>query len=172
MKNLLFALIAFVALGSVVGCKKDDNDMQTKNEFSYDGTTYALARGYVSNNGIGGIGFFDIDVLLVSDGVSFNSANSLEGTGHYIFLDLNSADTNLAEGTYNWNAARVDFSIISGSEMVVANEIGTTNGTRAPATGGSVTIAKDGTETSVTFNLTFADGKTVSGTFKGVLEDY
>ncbi|MEZ4917875.1 MAG: hypothetical protein R2792_02125 [Saprospiraceae bacterium] len=171
MKNLLFALIAFVALGSVVGCKKDDNDMQTKNEFSYDGTTHALARGYMDNLGPNFNGTFDIDLLLASDGITFNGS-AFVGTGEYVYLDLNSADTNLAAGTYNWDTTRSDFSIVAGSEIVVGYDLATLTGTRAIANGGSVTIAKDGTETSVTFNLTFADGKTVSGTFKGVLEDY
>ena len=82
MKNLFFALIALVSFTVFTGCNKDDDDMgdEVKNEFNYDGTTYALTKGFLNDVGGNLNGSHDWDVFLVSSGVDKNGS-ALTGTG-------------------------------------------------------------------------------------------
>ncbi|WP_020538767.1 hypothetical protein [Lewinella cohaerens] len=173
MKNLFFALIAMIAFTVFSGCNKDDDDMGTtvKNEFTYDGTTYSLAKGYLNDVGANFNSTHDFDVFLASTGVS-KSGSSLTGTGDLIYLDLNTnSATGLEVGTYNWSDTRTAFSIVPGSQIYTDYNFGSFTGTTISATAGTVDVAIDGMETTVTFNLTTSDGKTVTGEWKGVLED-
>ena len=172
MKNLLFTLIALVAFTSIVGCKKDkDDDMDTKSEFTYDGTTYSLANGYIDDFGSNGNGSFDWDVIITSSSITVDSVGDFSGMGDLVYLDLNSSDsTGLVAGTYNWSTTREISSIVDGS-IGIDLDLATLMGTNISASAGTVDVAINGTETTITFNLTFADGKTVSGEWKGVLED-
>lgn len=173
MKNLFFALIAMIAFTVFSGCNKDDDDMGTtvKNEFTYDGTTYSLAKGYLNDVGANFNGTYDFDVFLASTGISM-SGSSFIGTGDQIYLDLNTnSATGLEVGTYNWSNTRTAFSIVPGSQAYINYSFGNATGQIISATAGTVDIAIDGMETTFTFNLTFANGKTIIGEWKGVLED-
>ena len=105
--------------------------------------------------------------------MTINASNQLVGTGEYIYLDLNANSAeNLVAGTYNWATQRDAFTLVSGSEITVDYNIATFQGTRDSVTGGTVTVAVDGTETTITFTLNTQSGKTVSGQWKGELVDY
>lgn len=174
MKNLFFALIAMVAFTVFSGCNKDDDDMGTtvKNEFTYDGTTYSLANGYLSSLGSNGNGTFDYDIFLTSAGITKGGPLGLQGMGDYVYLDLNNTSaTGLVAGTYNWSNSRTDFSIVPGSATYLNYDFATFSGTQLDATAGTVDVAISGTETTVTFSITVTGGKTVTGEWKGVLED-
>lgn len=172
MKNLFFALIALVSFTVFTGCNKDDDDMgdEVKNEFTYDGTTYALTKGFLNDVGGNLNGSHDWDVFLVSSGVDKNGF-SLTGTGEIIYLDLNTdTSTGLVAGTYNWANQRDPFTIVPGSEVFLDYNLDTFTGTKVAFTAGTADVAIDGTETTITFTVT-ADGKTLSGEWKGTLED-
>lgn len=174
MKNLFFALFAFTALTVFSGCQDDEPaEPMFTSEFTYDGTSYALVNGYSNNLGSVGSGNFDWDVILSSAGVTINASNQLTGTGEYIYLDLNAnSDEKLLPGTYNWATARDAFTLVSGSEIAVDYNISTLQGTRDAITGGTVTVAADGAETTITFNLQTQAGQTVTGQWRGELVDY
>lgn len=154
------------------GCNKDDDDMgdQIKNEFTYDGTTYAITKGYLNDVGGNLNNSHDWDIFLVTEGVG-KSGFSLTGMGEIVYLDLNTdSSTGLVAGTYNWASVRDAFTIVPGSEVFLDYNLDTFSGTKVSFTDGTVDIAIDGAETTVTFTLT-ADGKTLSGEWKGTLED-
>jgi len=91
--------------------------------------------------------------------------------GDYVYLDLNSiSTTGLVAGTYNWSNSRTGFSIVPGSATYLNYDFSAFTETTLAATAGTVDIAISSTETTVTFSLTFADGKTVTGEWKGVLD--
>lgn len=174
MKNLFIALFAITAFTVCFGCEKDEPaEPVFESEFTYDGTDYELVNGYYNNLGSVGSGNYDWDVILSSKDVVINSGGRLEGVGEYIYLDLNAnSSENLLPGTYNWANQRDAFTLVPGSEVTVAYNIATFAGTRDRVTGGTVTVAVDGAETTITFNLTMESGKTVSGQWRGELVDY
>ena len=162
-------MVAFTVFS---GCNKDDDDMGVKNEFTYDGTTYSLANGYLSSLGSNGNGTFDYDIFLTTAGITKGGPAGLMGMGDYVYLDLNSiSTTGLVAGTYNWSNTRTDFTIVPGSATYLNYDFTTFSGTTLNATAGTVDVAINGTETTVTFSLTFTGGKTLTGEWKGVLED-
>lgn len=172
MKNVFFALLAITAFTVFSGCNNDDDDPGTtiKNEFTYDGTTYALAKGFLNDVGANLNSSHDWDVFLVTAGVD-KSGFSLTGQGEIVYLDLNTdSSTGLKAGTYNWANVRNAFTIVPGSEVFLDYNLDAFSGTKVSFTDGTVDIAIDGTETTITFTLT-ADGKTLTGEWKGVLED-
>ena len=59
-----------------------------RNEFTYDGTTYALVNGYFNNLGTVGVGNYHWDIILAGNGIEFNTSNRLVSEGEYIYLDL------------------------------------------------------------------------------------
>lgn len=174
MKNLFFALFAITAFTVFSGCEKDEPAEPTfTSEFTYDGTKYELVNGYYNNLGAVGSGNYDWDVVLSSKDVIFDENNRLVGTGEYIYLDLNANSAeNLLPGTYNWATQRDAFTLVSGSEITVAYNIATFEGTRDRVNGGTVTVAADGAETTISFTLNTEAGKTVTGQWRGELVDY
>lgn len=171
MKNLFFALIAIVAFTVFSGCNKDDDDTAVKNEFTYDGNTYDLVKGYLNDVGPNFNGTHDFDIYLTSSGLS-NNNGTITGTGDLIYLDLNTnSSTGLEAGTYNWSSTRTAFSIVPGSQAYIDYNFATFSGTTIAATAGTVDVAINGMETTITFNLTMSGGKTLTGEWKGVLED-
>ena len=174
MKNLFFALFAITAFTVFSGCEKDEPaEPAFVSEFTYDGTDYELTNGYYNNLGAVGGGNYDWDVILSSKEVTINASNQLVGTGEYIYLDLNANSAeNLVPGTYNWANQRDAFTLVAGSEITVDYNTATFQGTRDSLTGGTVTVAVDGSETTITFTLNTQSGKTVSGQWKGELVDY
>ena len=172
MKKFLFPFVAILVVASALSsCKKDD-DNNTQNEFTYDGATYTIANGFLRDSGPNSTTTHDWDVFLTTSGITSGATFGLTGMGDMIYLDLNCmSDTGLLDGTYNWSSSRDDFTIVD-ADVYLDYDVLNLLGTILPATAGSVTISSDGSETTVTFNLTFADGKTASGEWKGVLQDF
>jgi hypothetical protein len=174
MKNLFFAFLALYAFTLFSGCNKDDDDMgsDVKNEFTYDGTTYSLSKGFYSDLGSNGNGTYDLDIFLTTAGVSQGGFSGLTGTGDGIYLDLNTTTaTGVVAGTYNWSNSRENFTIVPGSSILLDYNYETFTGTSISFTDGTVEIAVGGTGATITFSATTTDGKTVSGEWKGLPEN-
>lgn len=173
MKNLFFALLTITAFTVFSGCSKDDDDPVTTidNEFTYDGTTYDLAKGFINNFGRNLNDTYDFDVFLTTAGITKNGTR-FAGEGSYVYLDLNiDSSEGLKAGTYIWANSRINFSLVPGTVVAIDHNFTTNAGTNIQATDGTVDVAIEGMETTITFTLTLSDGKTVSGEWKGVLED-
>jgi hypothetical protein len=169
MKKALFVLLTLGAFVFITpGCKKDNND-EPKNEFTYDGSKYSLSKGFIKDFGSNGNGTFDWDVYLTTDGVTV-SGGLLTGVGNLIYLDLNGmSSTGIESGTYTWSATRENFTIV-GATMGIDFNFVSLQGTYESGTSGTATVTQDGTETKIEFSLTFTNGNTVSGQWKGTLE--
>ena len=173
MKNLFFALFAIFAFTVFSGCEKDEEPAEPmiQNEFTYDGTSTELAKGFLNNFGRNLNNTYDWDIFLTTEGISKNGSR-FAGEGSYLYLDVNtdSAD-GLVAGTYNWANTRENFTVVPGTVLSIDHNFSTQAGTTVRATGGTVEIAIDGMETTITFNLTMENGKTVTGEWEGILED-
>ncbi|MEL6658316.1 MAG: hypothetical protein AAFN81_11580 [Bacteroidota bacterium] len=172
MKNLFFALLTITAFTVFTGCNNDDDEpAAAKTEFTYDGTTYDLAGGFLNNFGQNLNGTYDWDIFLVTEGITKNGSR-FAGEGSYIYLDVNTdSDAGLVAGTYNWSNTRENFTLIPGTVVAIDHNFSTNAGTNLQVGDGTVDIAINGMETTVTFTLTLTDGKTVSGEWTGVMED-
>lgn len=169
MKTLKFLplIVLLVAAFSMTSCNKDDDSGTSENSFTFDGTTYTFARGYIEDFGSNGNGSFDWDVFLVSDGITLNSG-FLTGVGDLVYIDLNtSSETGLVSGTYTFNTQRDAFTFVDGT-IGIGFDLSTQSGTTAEITGGTVDIDANGNNVTIDFNLDTVSGS-LSGNFSGNL---
>jgi len=141
------------------------------NEIKYDGSNYALTKGYIENYGNWDGSYYNFDVHLVNDGITITQDDAM-GTGDLIYLELwSSSPTGLNPGTYSLasNSAAQTFS--SGAVAFNYN-IATELGTLYACTGGYVTISQSGTDYIFDVTFTLATGKTVNAYYKGSLIYY
>ncbi len=172
MKNLFFALLTITAFTVFTGCEKDEEEPTTvRKEFTYDGTTYTITKGFLNNFGRNLNDTYDWDIFLTTEGITKNGTR-FAGEGSYIYLDVNTnSNEGLVAGTYNWANTRENFTLVPGTVIAIDHNFTTNAGTNLQATDGTVDIAINGMETTITFTLTLNDGKTVSGEWTGVMED-
>jgi PKD repeat protein len=143
------------------------------NEIKFDGSNYALTKGYLQNYGDsnGESTYYNFDVHLVNDGITITQDDAM-GTGDLIYLELWSASpTGLNPGTYSFasNGAAQTFSY---GAVALNYNIATELGTLYECTGGSVTISQSGSDYIFDVTFTLATGKTVNAYYKGTLIYY
>ncbi|GJM33751.1 MAG: hypothetical protein DHS20C18_27520 [Saprospiraceae bacterium] len=169
-----FIYYSFIGLLSVTmmlqSCKKDDDSGTPKNEFTLNGESFELGKGFLAEYGENGNGSYDFDVTLTSSSITYNEiSQEFNGQGDVIYLDLNtSSESGLVDGTYNFSSDREAFTMVYG-EIGVDVDAMTGAGDVYEVIGGTVTIEVDGNETLVEFDLTLSDNTKVTGRFKGVL---
>jgi hypothetical protein len=174
MKKIkLFSIIFIAALATVTtSCDPDDDiaAVALANEVTYDGSTYALSKGFLEDYGDNGNGSYDFDVTLVSSGINYDSTNAeFTGSGQVLYLDLNSDSmAGLSNGTYNFSTARTEFSLLT-AVVVVDFDATAMTGTGVQATGGNVVLTKNGTQYTILVECTIASGGTISGSYEGTL---
>ncbi|MEO0787461.1 MAG: hypothetical protein AAFY36_02300 [Bacteroidota bacterium] len=171
MSKYFFALLA-IAIVPFTGCgNDDDSDGSTQNQFTFNGTSYNIANGFLEEFGSNGNGSFDWDVYLVSSGISVSGAD-LTGTGDLVYLDLNTdSSEGLVEGTYNFSNDRDNLTIVDGT-VGVDFDLSGGGGTFAAVTGGTVTVDIDGNQTTISFNLTTNSGGNLTGNWRGTLQRF
>ncbi len=171
MKNNLL-LIGLFAVGSLFlnGCNQDkdddDDDNPQENGFTYKGTFYA-AESF-------GIFVFipdDYDMrVIISTGTWNENTGDLEGVG-VSTISLNTVtyvDGNLlGAGDYFHSAtALTPGTIYGGYESFCWNDCEE----NPNIVGGSLIVGKSGSEYTLTYNLTTANGETIEGYYKGELD--
>lgn len=167
----LFCLF-FASMMLVSSCKNDDDNPTTGGEFTINGDTRALSKGFIESYGDNGNGSFDFDVTLVSDGITVDVAGDLAGNGSLIYLDLNSgASTGLEEGRYTFSSERNALTFVDGSVSLDLDVVSGT-GELFNITGGTIDIELSSGNTIMTFSLNIDNGSTVSGSFRGVLQPF
>lgn len=173
MKNFWLLGMALLAATAFLGCDNDDDDIpEFKNEFTYDGNTYALEKGYLANLGSNSNGTFDWDVTLSSSEVE-RSLFGISGTGEAVYLDLNTdTEMGLVAGTYEWNDSRENFSIVQGSAAYVDFDFSAFSGTSVLVSGGLVDVAINGDVYTIEFELTIPSGEKITGQYQGMLEEF
>ncbi len=174
MKN--FNLLPFILLLAIAvilpSCSKDDDD-STTNSFTFDGTTSNIANAFAfpfgSNGTVNGSETFDIDIYLASEGITKGN-EGLDGTGDFLYLDLNSGSSTLESGTYRWSNDRRALSIVD-AEAGRDYDITNFSGSSVDATSGSVEVEVSGSEVTLTINLESSDGSPITGSYKGSLRE-
>jgi hypothetical protein len=169
MKKLYFLLVVLAVMSA---CKKDENTTP-KNNITYDGKTYELAKGYLENYGYVDDGLYNFDMTLVSDGLTLTENGDASGVGNIIYFEmLSPSPTELSAGTYtfsvNFNTAYTFATGFVGLDFDIANF----TGTFLNLVGGTVTVAKDGGNYKITFNGVQASAKAVTGSYEGTLIYY
>jgi hypothetical protein len=183
MKKLLELVVSVLAISLLIGsCSKDTVDTNTneqiKNSITYDGKIYYLNGGFLEYYGIiQGTGY-NIDLILITSGltpvITNGQVDSITGTGSGINFELFSSNSTALEvGDYTFDAS----SSGSPGTFDFGNAIfnfNTTTGTGATQdiNGGKVTIKSNGSIYELSFNCTAADGKSVTGYYKGSLNYY
>lgn len=168
IKGLLPYLFMFGMILLISSCGDDDD---STNSYSYDGTTYNITNAFLDDIGGNFAGSHDYDIYLAGDGIS--AGNSiLNGTGDFLYLDLNTAANNgLEPGTYSWSSTRDAQTIVSGSSIATNFNTSTLSGNLIALTGGTVVISQNGDEFTFDINLE-ASGTMVTGSYTGSVEEF
>ena len=184
MKKLFMTAVSILTICLlIVSCSKDivetnDTNNQLKNSITYNNKVYYLNNGYLEYYGnIQGTGY-NIDLILISSGltpvITNGQVDSITGTGSGINFELFSSNTTALEvgdytfdagssgspGTFDYGNAIYNFNTETGA------------GTSLDITGGKVTVKSNGSTYELTFDCTAADGKSVTGYYKGSLNYY
>lgn len=99
-----FAVIVLLCM-AIMGCKKDNNKDEQKNNFlKVDGTEYAISKGFLEYYG-GDNSVYNIDLTLFSQGIiiqeNMGIPDLFSGNGHTIYFEMYTSDSaRLAPGTY------------------------------------------------------------------------
>lgn len=171
---ILLSLIIFT------GCKKDKKESTVNNYIRYDGTTYAIDKGYLENWGKWSLeGDNNLDLTLVSNGISVvevgGEIDEYIGEGNaIIFYMYSTSTTRLDDGNYVYDEdATEEAGTFEWANVVINYNIEDEEGdVDQYIVDGTVTVTKTGDVYEISFNLTDEDGKTVTGYFKGTLKYY
>lgn len=169
MKKILKSVL-LLAIVFQMSCGKDDEGPSIKNEVVFDGISYEMSAGALTEYTDVVNDSRDYDLTLFSSGISLGVGDSeLSGKGDLIYLDLNSASiTSFQEGTFTWSEQRGPNKIVD-AEFLIDYDIETEGGTEHEINGGMVKVEVSGTEYTVTFTLTTTDNKVVTGYYKGIV---
>ena len=163
-----------IAVGMIfISCNKDDEGELPTNGFTYDGTTYALAGGFIEDFSENfGLNSRDYDIYLVSSGISYSQTNEeFTGSGEIIYLDLNVNSTSqFVPGTFTWSTTRLPNTIVDGGIGIACNVVSGSCSFEDDANGGTVTVSQNGTTFIIDFTLTLSNGQAVTGSYSGTLQ--
>ncbi|MFH4964257.1 hypothetical protein V8G69_04575 [Gaetbulibacter sp. M235] len=180
MKRLNLLLGIFIGL-TILSCSSDDdNQNQTKSNFTLNGTEYSIPNGFIlsafdgTNNSRHAI--YLINGIIINNewyGVACDYSNDL--TQGIIFNITSSSVTELANGTYNYELMTTEPSLNETNivtNIVVENNcvISSNDINENQITSGSLTVER--TNNIYTLNFTFEtnDFGTVSGSYVGELQ--
>lgn len=170
MKKVL-QLLLISAIALQISCSKDDEGpVMIQNEFTYDGNTYSLSQGILTDYDEIINGSRDYDITLLSSGITFSSGGDPTGTGNLIYLDLNSSSTTSFEpGIFTWDEFRGPNIIVDAGLAINFNFDTSTESDAIFIKDGTVTVQKEEDSYTITFALTTDDNKAIVGYYKGVL---
>ncbi|MGE0090544.1 MAG: hypothetical protein AB7S50_13815 [Bacteroidales bacterium] len=171
-------LTIMLAVFSVALLSCDDDESSSKdNSFSYNGTTYKIAGGFLENYGptiAKSVASYNIDLTFVTSGINYNTASGVvTGTGSYLFMEMfTNSETQLVPGTYTFdlyeslNAGTFDYAELG---INVNFDVETETGTYVDFVAGTVVVKLTDTTYEITVNLTSTENKALTGYFKGTL---
>jgi hypothetical protein len=170
IKNIL-KLLFLVLMVLLTDCKKDDPE----NYFTYDGKTYSLAGGVLSN-GMHDImsGGYNFILTLYSSGLTYDSGNDkVTGSGELMFFLVSSYTAELQSKTYSYNSTSNANAPGTYSGCWLKHNLITSANTSTNVELYTGTLGVFGTASSVSsisINIKTRDGKSVTGYYKGPLE--
>ena len=154
-------------------CNKDEEEVVQKNHILYNDAEYSLDDGFFQFFGKldpGATGF-NFDVYLYSSGLSFDN-NQFSGTGNMIFFEMFSAvSSELATGTYTFDANETgNANTFDDGFFIINFDVVNETGTLVDISGGTVKVTKTDTTFEFVIDCTTTNGKTLTGFFKGILD--
>lgn len=154
----------------LTACGNDDDELEVRDEFQFNDTSYALSKGFLQDYGANQNPSFDWDVTLTSEDILYSETSaSFNGSGDVIYLDLNTSSADgLVDGVYNFASERNSFTLVQGI-IGLSYDLGNATGEDFTVIGGRVEITTDGTEKLIEFDLTASNGQPVTGQWKGNL---
>lgn len=158
--NLSFLVLLMPLAVTFTSCKKDKDE--PSNYFTYEGKTYQTTIAQNASEG---------DIT----STTFASATPGQTSGKVSMINIMFWTTSLQPGTYSYkdftdetfDAAKHFAGAFALIDVEYSNQGSGT--TLESITAGTVTIAKDGTNYNVTYELNF-DGKSVSGKYSGAIQ--
>ena len=186
MKNInlaKFFILLLVTSVSLVSCSSEDDgedgNGNGNGNANYDGTEFTFNQGYVINYGVsdGNANLYNFDITLLSDGFNIDLVNEeVEGTGEVLYFELwTENSTGLKSGTYKLSNGEDDFGMTYADfVMDYSFDEESTDESFLEATSAEITINKSGSTYTLAYDLTFDNGKSMTGTYVGslmVIED-
>ncbi len=194
MKNLKTLTLVLGAIVLFSSCSSDDSDDLGDNQITFDGKTYTMVGGVVEDYGAGSPAddgtsdtHYNYDFTIAD--VAFQQTTDSDGDIEYrandltfgVYVELYSPTTaSFAVGTFNFISdaqsdvlASIDGNyFFSSAEAFIptgtVDSDGDPNFDEFEATGGTVTVSGSGpTAFTITYDLQFAGGKTLTGTYNG-----
>jgi hypothetical protein len=181
MKKFFIFAVSVLTISILIGsCSKssDDTPIEPKNSITYNNKVYYLNNGLLEYYGIiQGTGH-NIDLTLISSGltpvITNGQVDSITGTGSGINFELfssNATALNVGDYTFDSGSSGSPGTFDYGNAIFNFNTV-TGAGTTLDITGGKVTIKSNGSTYELTFDCTAADGKNITGYYKGSLGYY
>lgn len=161
LTKLLIVLLAFQ-----FACSKDDDTIVNGGSFVIDGTSYALSKGFLVDEG------GEYAIILTSSEISLESSDGDDfiGIGDVVFLGvITSSATSFVPGTFTWSDTGGP-NTIEFAEVGVNVDVSGDVEDAFEGTGGTATVALSGDIYTITFSIT-TDGGTVTGSYIGPLTD-
>lgn len=151
----------------LTGCSETEDP---ENHFTFMGVDYPLKGGVIENYGSYD-NIYNLDVYLFSSGISYDEVDAtFEGTGHMVFLEMYCSESCLKNGTYEFDP---DYGGDAGTfdlGMFVINlDNDTFEGTFIIVSSGSITVSVKGSTYEMTFDCKANNNETVTGYYKGEL---
>lgn len=173
----LLLLAAFVTPLFFVSCSDDDDDNGNGhadgNHFTYDGNTYELSQGLLVYYGQWDGEGFNFDVDLYSEGIVFpdDEEEWASGSGYNIYFELFSPDADdLKPGTYEFDEEGTqDPFTFNWADFSIDLNFDDQSGTFIDIIGGTVEVAKSGSNYILTIEVIAEDNKPVTGYYNGPL---
>ena len=162
--NFVFSIIlaAVISVFMFPACGNDDGDDNTGETPS----NVVYSGGAIFDYGEYTPGLYNYDILLYSSGVNLENGT---GTGNLIEFELwSTSPIGLPTGTYTFANSPQNNRFTYGNIYTNFN-LRTETGSEVEIVGGSVTITSSGGSTTVSWNVTTENGRTVTGSFTGAL---
>lgn len=175
MKKLLLQLcVALLTVGILLtGCKKDEKK-DKKNHLKIGGTEYNLSSGLMENYGFSSEGVFNVDLTLVSDGITLpaTSSSNASGAGQVIYFEMfTTTNGDLDNGEYQYkNTSPYPAGSFDYGDYSINLDIDNETGLWIEITSGTVNVSKNGDVYEITFDCSNSAGEKIEGYYKGVLQ--
>ncbi|MDX9695792.1 MAG: hypothetical protein RBT49_08380 [Bacteroidales bacterium] len=168
-------LTIMLAVFSVTLLSCDDEESSKDNSFSYNGTTYKIAAGFLENYGAvieKSVSSYNLDLTFATSGITYNTeTGDISGIGSMLYFEMfTTSGTQLVPGTYSFdlyettNAGTFDY-----AELAINYNFATETGTYVDFVAGTVVVKLTETTYEITINLTSTENKVLTGYFKGTL---
>jgi|GEM_PF-2424687 len=152
------------------GYVNNQNDLNDKNNFTYNSTNFEINNAYLEDYGNYGTQGTNFDLFLFTDGVTYDGNNNqFTGNGNGLYFEMfSSSSTGLATGTYTFDVDESgDPNTFDLGYIFIDYDFDGLVGTLVSITAGTVTVTRNEASYDFTFTLTTTAGNQISGNYSG-----